>query len=242
MKGFGTPGNLRSNGALWSDDNGLPSRGTDLSQPVPRALSTWGAELSDSRYRLNDFHYQLSEFSSGIEVDQQLLGELLVSSELVYASSKGLDHPLLRAIPLHVHLANSTSANVGRALVDLEIELRRVASYLSNGSLRPSRDNQMVEVLTANHVASIDIVVAAAMQIHELLKSRPVDFLLLLDWFWSHRHNRTKVRLPYEETDPAVAWAGIVAMARSCIAVGRPVVVTAAVETDGSTQFGFQSQ
>jgi hypothetical protein len=100
----------------------------------------------------------------------------------------------------------------------------------------------MVEVLSAQYVASIDIVVAAAMEIYGLLTSRPVDFLLLLDWFWSHRHNRTKVRLPYEEIDPTRVWADIVAMANRCLEAGRPVVVTVAVETDGSTRFGFESR
>ncbi len=197
--------------------------------------------MSYDRYRLDEFQDRRTEFSAHTELDQQLLGDLLGQSELIYASSKGLGHPLLRAIPLHVHLANSTSANVGRTLVDLEIELRRAASCLGNGSLRPSRDNQMVEVLTAQHSSSIAIVVAAAMDLYSLLTSRPVDFLLLLDWFWSHRHNRTKVRLPYEETDPTRVWDDIVAMARRCIEAGRPVVVTVVVESDGSTRFGFRS-
>ncbi|MDH2903100.1 MAG: hypothetical protein PXZ08_04010 [Actinomycetota bacterium] len=197
--------------------------------------------MSYDRYRLDQFHLRHTGLFAHTELDQQLLGDLLGQSELVYSSSKWRAQPLLRAIPLHVHLANSTSANVGRILVDLEIELRRAASYLGNGSLRPSRDNQMVEVLTAQHSSSIDIVVAAAMNLYSLLTSRPIDFLLLLDWFWSHRHNRTKVRLPYEETVPTGAWDDIVAMAGRCIEVGRPVVVTVVVESDGSTKFGFRS-
>jgi hypothetical protein len=198
--------------------------------------------VSYDRYQLNEYNDRHADFSAHNEIDQPSLGDLLGRSELVYASSKGLDHALLRAIPLHVYLANSTSANVGRTLVDLELELRRAASYLGSGSLRPSRESQMVEVLSAQYVASIDIVVAAAMEIYGLLTSRPVDFLLLLDWFWSHRHNRTKVRLPYEEIDPTRVWADIVAMANRCLEAGRPVVVTVAVETDGSTRFGFESR
>jgi hypothetical protein len=197
--------------------------------------------VSYDRYRLDEFHERSEEFFIHGGVDQQLLGDLLGQSELIYASSKGLGHELLRAIPLHVHLANSTSANVGRTLVDLEIELRRATSYLGNGLLRPSRDNQMVEVLTAQHSSSITIVVAVAMDLYGLLTSRPVDFLMLLDWFWSHRRNRTKVRLPYEETDPTRGWDDVVAMARSCIEAGRPVVVTVEVDSDGSTRFGLRS-
>jgi len=75
----------------------------------------------------------------------------------------------------------------------------------------------MVEVLTANHVASIDIV-WGAMQIHELLKSRPVDFLYSSTGSGPTDTIAQRFVFP-TETDPAVAWAGIVAMARSCIAV-----------------------
>lgn len=199
--------------------------------------------MNHDRYRLNEYEDRSADFAGRSSVDQQSLGELLRRSEIVYASSKGLDHALLRALPLRVHLAISTSANVGRTLVDLEIELRRAASYLTSGSLRPSRDNQTVEVISAQHVASIQIVVAVAMEIYSLLTSRPVDFLLLLDWFWSHRHNRTKVRLPYEETDPTRVWADMVAEAKRCNEAGRPVVVTVSNSADGSTtRFGFKSQ
>lgn len=198
--------------------------------------------MNHDRYRLNEYEERRADIAGLSHADQQSFGELLRRSEIVYASSKGLDHALLRALPLRVHLANSTSANVGRTLVDLEIELRRVASYLTSGSLRPSRDNQSVEVISAQHVASIQIVVAVAMEIYGLLTSRPVEFLLLLDWFWSHRHNRTKVRLPYEETDPTRVWTDIVAEAKRCIEAGRPVVVTVTDNADGSTRFGFRSQ
>jgi hypothetical protein len=201
-----------------------------------------GKTVNHDRYRLNEYKERHDDFAGHSQVDQQSLGELLRRSEIVYASSKGLDHALLRALPLRVHLANSTSANVGRTLVDLEIELRRVAAYLTSGSLRPSRDNQTVEVISAQHMASIQIVVAVALEIYGLLTSRPVEFLSLLDWFWSHRHNRTKVRLPYEETDPTRVWTEMVAEAKRCDEAGRPVVVTVTDNADGSTRFGFKSQ
>ena len=197
--------------------------------------------MNYDHYRLNEYNDRRAHFAAPREIDQQLLGDLLQRSELMYTSSKGLDHALLRAIPLHVHLANSTSANVGRTLVDLEIELRRSASYLGGGSLRPSRNNQIVEVISAQQVSSIGIVVAAAQEIYYLLTSRPIDFLQLLDWFWSHRHNRTKVRLPYEKIDPTRAWANMVEMANRCIEADRPVVVAMTVDADGSTTFGFRS-
>jgi hypothetical protein len=200
-----------------------------------------GATMDRDRYRLGEFADLRSQFSLPTNIEQRQLGSLLRRSELTYASSKGIDHPQLLAMPLQIHLANSTSANVGRTLLDLEVELRRTASYLENGAIRPSRNNEIVEMISARHVTSIDLVVAAAREIYNLLTSRPLDFLLLLDWFWSHRYNRTKVRSPYEHVDPTRIWAELVAMAQSCIKSGRPVVVTMTIEVDGSTKFGFRS-
>ncbi len=195
--------------------------------------------MTYDRYRLSEYEDRYTDFTVRNTVSQESLGDLLGRSEIVYANSKGLDHALLRALPLHVYLTNSTSANVGRTLVDLEIELRRVASYLTSGSVRPSRDSRTVEVISAKNVASIQIVVAVALEIYGLLTSRPIDFLLLLDWFWAHRHRHTSVRPPIEETDPTRPWTDIVTMAKRCIEIGRPVVVTVTNNINESTGFGF---
>lgn len=197
--------------------------------------------MNQDRYALREFEVLKRDFSSIVDKDQLRLGELLRRSEIVYTSSKGMHHPQLTALPVRVHLANSTASNVGRILLDLDVELRRAASYLGSGSLRPSRNNQIVEVISARHVASIDIVVAAAEEIYRLLTSRPIEFLILLDWFWSHRYHRTKVRLAYEEINPVQAWNDVVEMAHVCIEVGRPVVITMEVDRDGSTRFGLTS-
>jgi hypothetical protein len=197
--------------------------------------------MDRDRYRLSEFAGLRNKFSLPSDIEQRQLGSLLRRSELTYASSKGIDHPQLLAMPLQIHLANSTSANVGRTLLDLEVELRRTAAYMENGAIRPSRNNEIVEMISARHVASVDLVVAAAMEIYSLLTSRPIDFLLLLDWFWTHRHNHTKARSPYEHIDPTRIWGELVAMAQSCIESGGPVVVTMTIEVDGSTKFGFRS-
>jgi hypothetical protein len=198
--------------------------------------------VSQDRYALAEFEALRRDFSSIVDNDQSRLGQLLRRSEIIYTSSKGMHHPRLTALPLQLHLANSTATNVGRMLLDLDVELRRAASYLRSGSLRPSRNNQIVEVISAQHVASIDIVVAAAQDIYQHLTSRPIDFLLLLNWFWSHRYHRTKVRLAYEEINPVQAWKDVVEMAEICIETGRPVIITMEVDRDGSTQFGLQSE
>jgi hypothetical protein len=197
--------------------------------------------MERDRYQLNEFTDFQEIFLLPNEAVQRELGNLIRRSELTYVSSKGIDDRQLLAVPLQIHLANSTSANVGRTLLDLEIELRRTASYLETGKVRPSRNNEIVELISASHNASIDLVVAVSMEIYRMLASRPIDFLLLLDWFWTRRHNRTKVRSPYERTDPTGVWNQLVASATDCVHSGHPVVVTMRIDVDGSATFQFRS-
>jgi hypothetical protein len=194
------------------------------------------------RFSLSEFINLQSDFLARAPIDQRRLGELIERSEVIYTATRGVSHPRLHAIPVHLHLENSTAANVGRTLVDLDVELRRTASYLSGGSARPSRNKNIVEILSAQHVASIDVVVAAAREIYELLTSRPIDFLQLMVWFWDHRHNRTKVRLPYEQVNPLRSWESLHQSAANAIARDRSVTVTVDVTAEGSSTFGFESQ
>jgi hypothetical protein len=194
------------------------------------------------RFAMSEYIDLQSDFLSRTKVDQHQLGELIERSEVIFTSSKGVHHPRLHAIPLHLHLDNSTSAHVGRTLLDLDVELRRTASYLSRGSVRPSRNNYIVEVLSAQHTASIDVVVAAAHEIYDLLTSRPLDFVQLMVWFWDHRHNRTKVLQPYEEIDPIQVWQNLYQSAADCVALDRSVTVTVDMTIEGATTFGFGSQ
>ncbi len=197
--------------------------------------------MNHDRYCLREFMDFQRGFTAGLGVEQHKLGDLLRQSTLTYTSSKGIDHFPLTALPLRLHLENSTSANVGRTLIDLGLELRRSVAYLNNGSARPCRDNEIVDVISARSVSSIDLVIAAGMEIYTCLTLRPLDFLQILDWFWSHRHSFTKVRPADRHIDPTGTWKEMVEMAKSGIELGRSVVVTADVVSGGKTKFGFAS-
>ena len=193
------------------------------------------------RYRLIEFLEYQRRFTLGLGIEQCRLGDLLTQSTMTYTSSKGIDHSPLVALPLRLHLENSTSSNVGRTLIDLGVELRRAVSYLNNGSTRPSQDNEIVEVISARNVSSLDLVIAAGMEISTCLTLRPLDFLQILDWFWSHRLNFTRVRLTHQQSDPTDKWIEMVESAKRIIELGRSAVVTAEVKHDGTTKFGFAS-
>ncbi|HUX03395.1 MAG TPA: hypothetical protein VMV53_00595 [Acidimicrobiales bacterium] len=144
-------------------------------------------------------------------------------------------------MPLLIHIHNSTSANVGRTLLDLDVELRRSSSFMTTGSSRPIRNSHAVEVISAHHRTSIDLVVAVSNEPFNVMTSRPLDFVVLLDWCWRHRITRTKNRKRYEELDPVTSWWEIVQTATAAIDRGRPVELLMTVSPDGATTFAFVS-
>jgi hypothetical protein len=196
--------------------------------------------MSD-RYLLNDYAIQSAEFSKLTENLDRPLGHLLRDSEFGFVISGDMKPPVYSAIPIHVHLENSTTSNVGRTLLDLDVELRRCATYMLDGSIRPLRNFTSVELISAVRTYSVDIVIAVARQLYDLLITRPVTFLQLLDWFWSLRLSQTKVRQPHVEVNRAEPWNDIVSLATSCIEHGRSVVLTVDVTSEGTTRFGFES-
>lgn len=192
-----------------------------------------------NRYRISEFSNHSRAFAAQSHVDQPRLGQLISRSEVTFISSHELHHPLVRAVPLRVHIENSTSANIGRILLDLDVELRRCAAYLTTGSIRPSRARNTVELISAQHGASNDLVIAVASEPFNVVTSRPFDFIVLLDWCWSHRVNRTRTRQPYEELDPVTNWQRMAQTASTCIDRGQPVSLSMNVAADGSTTFAF---
>lgn len=195
--------------------------------------------LVRDRYRLGEFLTLSREFIAHSDLDQRQLGSLLSRSEITFTSSREFHHPLVRAVPLHVHIDNSTSANVGRTLLDLDVELRRCSSLLTTGSIRPTRNNHAVEVISAQHSTSIDLVVAVANEPFNIATSRPLDFVVLLDWCWSRRLNRTKTRQPYEELDPVISWQRIAQTASLSIDRGQPIELSMSIAAGGSTTCAF---
>jgi len=193
------------------------------------------------RYRLGEFWSLSRDFIPNSAIDQRQLGTLLSRSEITFVSSRELHRPLVRAIPLRVQIESSTSANVGRTLVDLDVELRRCSSLLITGSNRPTRNNHATEVISAKRGTSISLVVAVANEPFNVATLRPLDFALLLDWCWSHRLNRTRTRLSYEELDPVKSWQRIVETASLSVERNERVELTMRVAISGVTNFSFTS-
>jgi hypothetical protein len=93
--------------------------------------------------------------------------------------------------------------------------------------------------MSAFRSSSIDVVLGAMGETNAALTSRPIAFLQTFDWFWLHRHARTRVRPPYESIDPTIAWIEMLRTASDLVKRESPVCVTIQVATDGMTVFGF---
>jgi hypothetical protein len=192
----------------------------------------------DDRFKISELADIQHLLRRDVEILEPQMAVLLADSTTTFAATQGefADEPV---VPLHAHLAVSTCFGVGRNLLDLDIELRRTAAYLNSGRTRPTRDNQVIEVNSAEQSSSIDVVLVAGREIYHLLTSRPIAFLQTLDWFWLRRHTRTKVRNPDERVDPMNEWSEMLLTVRALIERGNPALVRIDVAADGTTTFTF---
>ena len=138
--------------------------------------------------------------------------------------------------PVFLHLADSTVFNVGRILVDVDIELRRAGSYLTSGSLRPLKGSDLVVLKSAERASSSTITLLTSQIISVLLTSRPFDFLLVLSWMWEHRLNRTRAHLVRDETHYLKNLNQIFRSSFECLAENKPAIMKLRVGMDGSTR------
>lgn len=197
--------------------------------------------MASSRYAINEFLDIYNDLHAATNFDQQALGTLLdraVGER--YDLVKGLTL-LQQTLPMNSHLASSVVGDIGRTLLDLDVELRRTLSFISEGSTRPLRDRSAVQFLSARHTSSTDILLLLSRVFYEVLSSRPLDFLVTFSWFWDHRLNQTRSRPAQDQRGHISALNAIADVARESLNSGQPVVMTMKIAADGSTEFMFDS-
>jgi hypothetical protein len=114
--------------------------------------------MSENRYDLEGLKLLTAEYLDRPRPDEEELGAFLEKIKFVDLKARSSDGYVQKAIPIHLHLNDSTSANAGRTLSDLDREVRRTAAYLLGGRLRPTRDVGSLELLSAEQSKSVDIV------------------------------------------------------------------------------------
>ena len=196
--------------------------------------------MAGNRYAVDELVEIFNDLRSTSSIDQAALGGLLVraAGDRHYLT-KGLTLPP-RMIPIHAHLASSAIGDIGRTLLDLDIELRRTLSFMTNDSTRPFRDRSAVDFIYARHISSTDVFLLLSHAFHEIVTSRPLDFLLTLSWFWNHRVSQTRIRPARERGDHIDSFDRITDLARESLASGEPTVITITVDADGSSEFTFE--
>lgn len=193
------------------------------------------------RYELSEFRDFKQEFIPSTNASQSKLSNLIKLSE--FSSN---DRPLATrmrsvAVPFLVNIANSTATAVGRVLLDVDLELRRSSALQLRNTTSPTRDPQLVDLISMKGDDDLQIELAISGELHHALTSRPIDFLITLDWIWDYRYARSRVRSPLITHDPRQRWAGIMSSALACTDMVRSVYTTMTVGQDGSTTFAFRS-
>lgn len=191
--------------------------------------------MKKSRYALDEFFRICDGINVLSTLDQEVLGALLDRVSGADLGIGGVSVLPSRTIPLHVQLASSVSGDVGRTLLDLDVELRRALSQVTNGSLQPFRDRGTVEFFWGRRIASTDCFVLLSCPFHEVLLTTPLDFLLTLSWFWNLRLNQTKTSTAKNIENQIASLNAIASSATESVRLGQPTVITLRVDAIEST-------
>jgi hypothetical protein len=170
------------------------------------------------------------------------LSNLMKRAEYPLARSGGNDWPERVAIPFYLNLESPTVANVGRILLDFDLEIRRTTSYRLRASIVPPRNSQDLEVVNTKLDDALRIALALSNELRLSLTTQPIEFLLTLDWFWDFRYSQSRVRSPLSRRDPRERWRDIFSSVSECTATTYPVAAEMAIGDQGSTTFSFRPE
>jgi hypothetical protein len=146
------------------------------------------------------------------------------------------------AIPFYLNLETLTVSNVGRILLDLEMEIRRTTSYQLRASLVLPKHSQNMAIVMINKHDSLRIVMALSNELCLALTTQPIRFLINLDWFWYFRYSQSRVRSPVGQRNPLERWSHIFASASECTTSSHPVVAEMAICSQGATTLNFRTE
>jgi len=198
--------------------------------------------LSSSRYAIDEFIDMFNIVTLTADVDEKALGRLLerssqekseLSCGFVLQSSASL---------IHARFASSLACDVGRTLLDLDVELRRTLAFLIDGSSRPLRDRSTVEVLHAVKNMSFHMAFGTSSTFNDLLFSKPLEFQLVFSWFWDHRLNQTRTRPAKRFLDRLPEWYDIAALAKEYVIQNQPVRFILEVDSKGGSELTMASE
>lgn len=195
--------------------------------------------MSLDRYDVDGLQALLGELRLESHFNQGDLGGLIEEVDTVDRSSPTHLGYGQRSVLFHLHLADSSAGNVGRVLVDVDRELRRTAAFIVKQSLRPVKSVGSVELLCASQTNSMDLVIVASKDMHQLMKSHPLTFVVTLTWFWEHRLTHTRSRLMQHGAGRLTNPLELIASGAAVLKVGHSVHVCLVIDGEGVTRAMF---
>jgi hypothetical protein len=192
----------------------------------------------NDRYVVNSFREARRQLIGIAPINQALLGTLLINANRHFHAS--ISSELVPTLPVRIELSSSQIGDVGQVLIDLDLEIRRTASYLAVGATRPLRERGTVTLLGGSRTSSTIIFVSVSGSIYEALVAKPLDFVLAMSWFWDHRLTRTKYRALVSEDESHGTLTHITRSAQLAITAARPSVVALRIDPQGETLFEFR--
>src|SRR5450759_5341034 len=154
------------------------------------------------RYALSKFRGFRAELIPTPIASQPELADLIRLSEISMAGRPLGTRQRAVAIPFLVRMTNASASSVGLMLLDVDLELRRSSALQLRDTTSPTRNLQLVELVSMQSDDALQIELAVSGELHHTLTSRPIDFLITLDWIWDYRYARSRVRFPLITRDP----------------------------------------
>lgn len=193
-----------------------------------------------SRYAEDQFRDAYRGLRGVDAIDQYTLGALLASTTSSRLWPIDAASTFDVALPIRLELASLQIGDVGQVLMDLDLELRRAASFLGGGTTRPLRERASLTLLGARGTSSTTMFVSASGSIYDALNKKPLDVVLATSWFWEHRLNRTKNQTQIATKEYLMSLAHVVHSAESALSAARPSIVAMRLDLEGETIFEFR--
>ncbi len=209
--------------------------------PVYFALFT-GGDLATSRYAISDLLELRGNINMTPGFSQKTIGELL--TQWVAEDSNSLCGASLtsRTLPVVAFIDSSRASDIGRVLIDLDVELRRSLAFVTDRTMRPYADRGAVEILSAKRDSVTNVLFSLPPSFFIALSTEPLEFLLALSWFWDHRMNQTRTRPARSLPEHYAAFIEIIESAKRSVTSKESVMIALKIQSKGFTEFCLESK
>lgn len=197
--------------------------------------------MASSRYAINDFLELRGNVNTEPFLDHEILGELLNQYAMQESNFPRGQSLLPRTLPVFACIDSFGASDVGRILIDLDVELRRTLAFITDGSMRPYPDRRTVEVSTTWRDPMTKVLLNLAPSFFGALTTDPLEFLITFSWFWDHRINQTRTRPSRSLQEQFNVINEINDCVKRSITTREPLMITLRIDSKGFTEISLDS-